>query len=385
MRCLMFNMTGTGTFVEDWAVAATRSAEVLGFSWARARPDSAQPLAASLTMGEVAGIPVVFVEPPIRLRPKRLARRVNDRLEIRKMIRAVRFLEQRYGPIELLHSHFYAGSGAIPGLAKRLGLQFVHTEHSTRLLGDRKLARAGRAVLKQVMGQAAVVMFVSDEQLDFVRGQGVDGRFVVVPNPVDDRLFRVGHGGYPDEIRLITVGHLLPRKRHALLLSAVAQARKADSRIRLDVVGAGACRVDLEVQSVRLGLGSVVRFWGHADRGQVAFLLAQSDIYVHTSETETFGVAIVEALFSGLPVVVAAAGGVTRTIPASMGVTVNHPDPDIFAAAIVDVVNRLGTFKRETIAAESRQMFSASSVALRLGHIYEEALEREPQHRSMAP
>jgi hypothetical protein len=48
-------------------------------------------------------------------------------------------------------------------------------------------------------------------------------------------------------------------------------------------------------------------------------------------------------------------------------------------------VNRLGTFKRETIAAESRQMFSASSVALRLGHIYEEALGREPQHRSTAP
>jgi alpha-1,6-mannosyltransferase len=105
----------------------------------------------------------------------------------------------------------------------------------------------------------------------------------------------------------------------------------------------------------------------------VAELLARSDIYVHASTTETFGVAIVEALFSGLPVVVMEAGGVTASIPASMGTVVDAPESSQFAAAILEMRSRLPVIRRDAIAAEARSFFSAQAVAERLGRIYREA------------
>jgi glycosyltransferase involved in cell wall biosynthesis len=224
--------------------------------------------------------------------------------------------------------------------------------------------------MKVLFGTAAAVLFVSKQQEEFVRSLGISGRFMVVPNPVNDQTFRVGRGGFPDEIRLITAGHLIPRKRHNLLIAAFADARRSEPRLKLEILGSGECLSVLQEQAMAAGVTKSVTFLGRLDRQLVADLMARSDIYVHTSDTETFGVAIVEALFSGLPVVVSKAGGVTESIPASMGITVPGADAQQFATAILDIVHRLPTIQRQEIAAEARSMFSTESVAIRIGEIY---------------
>ncbi|MGZ8755167.1 MAG: glycosyltransferase [Acidimicrobiia bacterium] len=369
----MFSLGAAGTFVEDWALAASSSAEVVGITRVRSMPKSTRAVGPEMNLGEVGGLPVVFIKNPRRIRPKRLARSLNNRVEVSRTLRAVRFLEREFGPIDILHSHFYAGSGAVPGLAKKMGIPFVHTEHSSRLVGDPAFAGSSRRGIEELFGQAASVMFVGADQLGFVRSLGINGRFEVVPNPVDDRLFHVGNSNFPEEVRLVTVGNLIPMKRQALILEAVAEARIKDPRITLDIVGSGESQASLEALSERLGIASSVRFWGQVERSQVAELLSRSDIYVHASVTETFGVAIVEALLSGLPAVVTEAGGVTGSIPASMGITVDTPGAKEIAAAIIDVSIRLPGISGDAIAAEARSRFSAKAVADRLGQIYREA------------
>jgi glycosyltransferase involved in cell wall biosynthesis len=372
----MFSLGAAGTFIEDWAVAASTTAEVVGITRVRSMPVSARPVGPNMALGEVVGFPVVFIQNPRRIRPKRLARRLNNRVEVMRTLPAARYLEREFGPIDIIHSHFYAGSGAVPTLAKRLHVPFVHTEHSSRLVADPSFAGSSHRAMEELFGSAAAVMFVGADQMDFVRGLGINGNFEVMPNPVDDRLFQVGSSDYPEEVRLITVGNLIPMKRQALLLEAMAAARAKDPRLTLDLVGSGESQPQLEALSERLGIAKSVRFRGRVERSQVAELLARSDIYVHASATETFGVAIVEALFAGLPVIVAEAGGVTGSIPASMGIRVDTPEAQKFSAAILDVTRRLSIIRRDVIAAEARSLFSAGAVTDRLGQIYREATLR---------
>lgn len=372
----MFSLGAAGTFVEDWAKAASRSAEVVGVTRVRALPAGEDQIDSSMALGQVAGCPVVFIKTPLPIRPKRLARELNNRLEVARTIPAVRFLEREFGPIDIIHSHFYAGSGAVPDLAKRMGIPFVHTEHSSRLVANPSFASSSRRAMQELFGAAACVMFVGADQMEFVRALGIEGPFQVVPNPVDDSHFWVGTNNYPEEVRLITVGNLIPLKRHALILEAVAEARAKDPRIRLDIVGSGESQTGLKALSEQLGIASVVHFRGRVERSRVAELLAGSNVYVHASAIETFGVAIVEALFAGLPVVVARAGGVTESIPASMGIVVDTPESGQFASAILELTRRIPVLPREAIATGSRSLFSTQAVADRLGQIYRDAIGR---------
>lgn len=383
MRCLMFSLGAAGAFVEDWAVAASHSAEVVGITKVRALgPSHGRRINRLMRFGAVGGFPVVFTKLPMRFRPKRIARRLNNWREVRRLLPAVRFLEREFGPIDIVHSHFYAGSGAVPRLAGHLGVPFVHTEHSSRLVSDLHLEGATRRVMEELFGGAAAVFFVSPDQVDFLRGLSLSGHFEVLENPVDDRPFRVGQGGYPSEVRVITVGHLVPGKRHDVILHAIAEARRRDPRVRLDIVGWGPGMEKLRALAEQLGISDAVRFTGKVERSRVAALLSQSDIYVHASATETFGVAIVEALFSGLPVVFADAGGVTRRIPPAMGVKVDPADAPGFARTILEMIRILPEFQSQLIAAQARELFAVTGVAVRLQQVYAEVAAKARLDRS---
>jgi glycosyltransferase involved in cell wall biosynthesis len=371
----MFSLGAAGAFVEDWAVAASQSVDVVGISKVRSLGmNHGRRINRRMSLGAVGPFPVVFVRMPVRLRPKRWARKVNNWWETRHLLPAARYLEAEFGPIDILHSHFYAGSGAVPSLAARMGVPFVHTEHSSRLITDPELTESSRRAMEELFGRASAVFFVSPSQIEFLSSLAITGRFELMANPVNDEIFRVGRGGFPEEIRLITVGHLVEVKRHDLILRAVAEARRHDQRIRLDIVGWGPLLPDLQALADHLGISPHVRLTGRLERQEVADLLSQADIYVHASATETFGVAIVEALFSGLPVVFTHAGGVTTRIPPSMGSKVESAEPAAIASAILQVSTRLPEVQQDLIARQARQMFSSQGIALRLREVYSDVV-----------
>jgi glycosyltransferase involved in cell wall biosynthesis len=115
-----------------------------------------------------------------------------------------------------------------------------------------------------------------------------------------------------------------------------------------------------------------VRILGRVPRHEVAASLAKADVYVHTSEQESFGVSIVEALFSGLPIVTVQAGGVTADLPPHWGVVVHPPDPAGLAKSIADL--DLDSFDGDRIAEEARARYGAEGVAFALRLAYREIL-----------
>lgn len=131
---------------------------------------------------------------------------------------------------------------------------------------------------------------------------GLSGRIVVIYNAIRSNGLRIGdaQGGGRRRKRVITVGRLSPEKNHALLLEAFRiLCRKVDAE--LVIVGDGALRPGLEARVAELGIEERVNFVGFQPRP--ADFLAESDLFVLSSDQEGLPTAIIEALYCGLPVV----------------------------------------------------------------------------------
>ena len=112
--------------------------------------------------------------------------------------------------------------------------------------------------------------------------------------------------GLPESARLlIAVGRHHPEKRLGTLIRALANLQ-SDPPVGLVIYGDGPLRPLLERRAARV---PNVRILGSVERGALAQALASADALVHGSSAETFGLAVAEAICSGLPVVVPDAGG----------------------------------------------------------------------------
>ena len=133
----------------------------------------------------------------------------------------------------------------------------------------------------------------------------------------------------------LTVNQLHPRKRIDLLLRAAALVRDAGQPLRVLVAGEGVARGELEALRDELGLGAVVTFCGFVPDPDLPALYAACDLYVHTGLAETFGLSVLEAAASGLPVVAVAEGGPLEILRDGETGLLVPPTPPAIAEAII--------------------------------------------------
>lgn len=149
-----------------------------------------------------------------------------------------------------------------------------------------------------------------------------------------DMLARCGVG--PGGRLLLAVGRFHPEKRHRTIIEAFVQARKTRPELGLVLAGDGLTRKTVDRLARRAGgvhlLGAV------GDRAALASLYASADILVHGSGAETYGLVVAEAMASGLPVVVPAAGGAGDLATRGPSRTYRTGDAKACAAAILDLL-----------------------------------------------
>lgn len=117
-------------------------------------------------------------------------------------------------------------------------------------------------------------------------------------------------GGEPTSKIVVSVGRLSVEKGVDLLLPAVRLAIDRGCNLRLVVAGDGPLRKTMERDAAEYLPGRCL-FVGHVrGRDELATLVASTDAFIHTNPREPFGIAPLEALLSGVPVVLPRSGGV---------------------------------------------------------------------------
>ncbi|QNN64256.1 glycosyltransferase [Sphingomonas rhizophila] len=189
------------------------------------------------------------------------------------------------------------------------------------------------------------------------------------PDRRDDAL-RTSLGVAAGEPLLIYAGRLDVEKRPETVVDAFCQLPEA-MRATLVLLGDGPLREPL----MERARGRRIHLPGYVgDRGELARWLASADLYVSGMADETFGVSIIEAQASGLPVIGIGEGAMLDRVPPGLGRT--GPIED--AAAMAANIQAVWAMDRSTIAAQARdhaETFSWDrSMTLLFGEIYVRAL-----------
>lgn len=136
---------------------------------------------------------------------------------------------------------------------------------------------------------------------------GPRARITVAPNGIDLDAVRAARPS-GRAVDLVVVGRLLGHKRIDMLLDAVAVLHARGREVTCRVIGAGPGRAGLVARAERLGIADAVEFRSDVDRRQELYSLVKSGrVFAFPSEREGFGIAVLEALACGLPVVTTSA------------------------------------------------------------------------------
>ncbi len=173
---------------------------------------------------------------------------------------------------------------------------------------------------------------------ELARDYGVAGA-AVIPNGVAPLPRETGAPAVAPSpaggLVVLYAGRLRTRKAVAVLLEAVARARREVPGIALELVGDGEQRPALRAQAERLGIAGAVRFVGAVPRAEMARRLAAADLFCLPSLYEGLPLAILEAMAAGLPVVATAVAGVPEAVDdGTTGLLVPPEDADALARAL---------------------------------------------------
>jgi len=158
--------------------------------------------------------------------------------------------------------------------------------------------------------------------------------------PVKDyRSAPAGSGG-AGPIRFVYLGRLVAYKSPDLLIEGFAIASKTVDA-RLEIIGDGPMRADLEALARRLGVADRVTFAGWLTKPDASARLRDSDVFVHPSLREPGGTSVLEAMATGLPCIVANWGGPAEYIEDGTGIRVSVASRDTFVANIADAMTQL--------------------------------------------
>jgi glycosyltransferase involved in cell wall biosynthesis len=254
--------------------------------------------------------------------------------------------------LDVFHAHhpFLVGASA-RRLARASGRPFVFTYHTLydRYAHHVPLPRA--MVASQAIRRSArfadsadLVLAPSDFVARRLRAQGVRRPIEVLPTGIDLERFRPGSraaarqalGLGPADRILLCVGRLDREKNLEFLLRAFTRVDTPGARLVL--VGRGMHAEALRSAAAAAGVGDRVEFRGGLPPDGLPTYYRAADVFVFASTSETQGLAVLEAMACGLPVVAVRASGIEEVVAEGVSGLLAPEDPAVFAAAATQVL-----------------------------------------------
>lgn len=307
---------------------------------------------------------------------------IENRITFGWPVRAT--LQGVFANVDLVHLQFpfYLGFVTVK-LARRMGLPLVTAFHvqpenfvyNLGFRSPRLVAWMHHWWIRNVFQPSNAVVVPSQFAADRLRQYGLTAPTYVVSNGAHVPVRRTPRRERrTPPYTLLCVGRLAPEKRQDVIIDAVARCRHRD-QVRLVVAGAGHLESRLRAHAAKQGLP--VEF-GYVSNERLAQLYDEATLFIHAGEVELEGMAVVDAMAAGLPVLVAdAADSASPTFASGPEFRFRPGDADDLAAridALLDAPTMLASAARRSLERAAQHDFQRS--ARTLEHVYETVLAK---------
>lgn len=242
--------------------------------------------------------------------------------------------------IDLIDGHYLFPDGvAAVWLAREFGLPVVLTARGSDTSQLPHYRLPGR-LIREAIARADALIAVSAALAGGLAALGAPAeKITVLRNGIDLDLFRpvADRDGARDALgftgpTLLSVGHLIERKRHHLAIEALRYL----SEYRLLIVGEGPERAALEARATAWGVADRVRFAGAVPHRELPRYYTAADVMVLASSREGWANVLLESMACGTPVVATDAWGSREAVAApEAGIVVEEATAEAIAAAVL--------------------------------------------------
>lgn len=230
------------------------------------------------------------------------------------LIRYILIREQ----ITIVHGHsaFSSLAHEVMIIGKLLGLKTVFTDHSLFGFADTSAVVTNKflEITLANVDHCVCVSHIGKENT-VLRARVHHSRVSVIPNAVDTKVFKPDLSlRTPDRIVVVFIGRLVYRKGVDLLAQIIADTCPKHSNVDFVIGGDGVKQALLEEVISSRGLQNRVKLLGPLPHSEVCRVLNTGHIFLNTSLTEAYCMAIVEAVACGLEIVCTKVGGIPEVL-----------------------------------------------------------------------
>jgi glycosyltransferase involved in cell wall biosynthesis len=262
------------------------------------------------------------------------ARMLLDLLPFRRVIREI--------DPQLIHFHFVSEGGRA-FYWDNIRVPMVASTWGQDVIFDRTPSPKEVTSLTKMLGRCRIVTATTHQLArETARYMAADRQIYVIPFGVDLSRFEVREAASGGQTVLGFVKWLKPKYGPDVMVEAFAKIHAARSNTKLVLAGRGEMQEQLQRRVDELNLTQAVQILGRVEHDKVPALIRSFDLMVMPSvyESETFGVAAIEASASGVAVVASRVGGVPEAvIHGKTGLLVPPRDVDALAAACIELID----------------------------------------------
>ncbi len=289
----------------------------------------------------------------------------------------------RFGGVDVMHAHVaYPAGGLAMRLSAETGIPYVVTEH----MGPFPLpvyARADgrlKAILREPLERAAARLVVSPVLARTLAGFGLPEP-EVIPNLIDERLYRWEPPADPGVFTFFTLCVMDPAKGVSDLLRAAARflgelPARDRPHVRFRLGGDGPHLAAFRAEAAELRLGAAVEWLGRIPRQRAREEFARCDCFALASRHESFGIVFVEAGASGKPVIATRCGGPEFIVTPETGLLTAVGDVEGLAGALHRMFEGARGYDRALIRARTVERYGREAVVARLEAVYRRVAAR---------
>lgn len=290
------------------------------------------------------------------------------------MYMALKRAQMTFGNPDLIHAHFTVMAYTLAKLKHIWNVPVIVTEHSSGInkdLIDRKTFEMANIAYKNADKLIAVSPnFQKKISMHF----NVDS--IYIPNMINEEYFHLSYkkSKARNYFKFISVGRLVPVKNFGMLIKSFNEAFRHDESIKLEIIGDGVEKNKLVKLIRQYNRENQISLLGAKNNGEVAMLLQDSDCFVLTSNSETFGVVCAEALMCGLPVISTKCGGTDCMINNCNGMFVPVGDVKNLSNALQLMIKQYTIYNRANISKQAISQFSTKNVSEKIVSIYQSVI-----------